>query len=490
MKSRIGLFAGPLLFMVIMLIDFEGLTPEGRSVMASTAWVAVWWITAAIPIAATSLLPVVLFPITQGLDIHTTTTTYFSPLIMLFLGGFIIALAIERWNLHQRLAMNIIKVLGTRSRQIILGFMVATAFLSMWISNTATALMMLPIGMAIAKKMEDMAKKNNSDQFEGQNFSQSLMLAIAYSASIGGMATLIGTPTNLIFSAMANELFQQEVSFARWIAFGLPLSVVLVAIAWVYLTRIAEPVNNMEIPGAKEEIDFQLNKLGPITREEKLVLVVFAVTAFSWISRSFLLQKFIPGINDTVIAMTGALTLFVLPATSEKKTMLMDWETARKLPWGILLLFGGGLTIAAGFSSSGLAKWLGGQLNALQGVEFWIILLAVVLMVNFLTEITSNVATASVLLPVLAALSLAIGVHPYGLMVAACVAASCAFMLPVATPPNAVVFGSGYLTIDDMVKTGFWMNLISSLLLTLIVYFLIPALWGIDLFSYPVGFGE
>ena len=485
MKSRIGLFLGPALFVLIYFLDLQGLSESGKGVLAGTLWVAVWWITEPIPMAATSLLPIVLFPIFGGMDTKVTTTTYYSPIIMLFMGGFIIALAIEKWSLHQRIALNIIRIIGTNAKRIILGFMLATMFLSMWISNSATALMMFPIGLAIANKITDFSEGKN--QSGNQQFHKTLMLAVAYAASIGGMSTLIGTPTNSIFSAMTLELFQTEVSFAKWFSLGFPLSFVLVLAGWFYLSFIAFKTTNFNVGSAKDEIRRQLHDLGRISFEEKVVTAVFAFTAVSWITRSFLLNKIIPGINDTIIAIFGALILFVLPS-SKKGIPIMDWKTARNLPWGVLLLFGGGLTIATGFKSSGLAVWLGEQLVDLNGLPYFVLLALIIVIVNFSTEITSNVATASVLLPILASVALTIGVHPYGLMAGACLASSCAFMLPVATPPNAIAYSSGYLSIEDMVRIGFWMNIISSIIVLLFVYFALPLIWGIDLFQYPSSF--
>jgi sodium-dependent dicarboxylate transporter 2/3/5 len=485
MKKQIGLYLGPVVFLIILLLDFKDLSAEGKAVMAGTAWIAIWWITEPIPIAATSLLPIVLFPISGALDIRTATTTYYSPMIMLFMGGFIIALAMERWNLHQRIALTIIKVIGTNSEKIILGFMIATMFLSMWISNTATALMMLPIAVAIARKIGDLHSAEKKRQLD--NFHKALMLSIAYAASIGGMATLIGTPTNAIFSAISLELYDREITFSEWFSLGLPISVVCLVLAWIYLTKIVFKANIANVGAAKHEVNNQLKSLGAMTFEEKMVLVVFVLTAMAWIMRSFVLVKFIPGINDTIIAIGGALLLFILPA-KEKSIKLMDWKTARKLPWGILLLFGGGLAIAAGFQSTGLADWLGEHLVAFDQFHFALILFVVIVMVNYFTEITSNVATASVLLPILASLSQTIGVHPFGLMVGASLAASCAFMLPVATPPNAIAYSSGYLTMTDMVKAGFWMNLITTSILFIFIYYLMPVIWGIELLQFPPDF--
>tara|TARA_B110000196_G_scaffold265052_1_gene237861 strand:- start:1541 stop:3007 length:1467 start_codon:yes stop_codon:yes gene_type:complete len=476
--KKIGLILGPALFLMTLLwFHPEGLSKEANAILASTLWVAVWWITEAVPIAITSLLPVVLFPLTGGLELAETTASFGHRYIFLYIGGFILAIAIQRWNLHKRIALNIIQIIGTNVKSIILGFMIATAFLSMWISNTATSVMMLPIGMAIISQLRD-----NPDTIENENqtFGKALMLAIAYSASIGGMATLIGTPPNLILAGIVQETYGIEITFLKWFMFGLPVSLILLAICWKYLTEFAFSFKQKAFPGGKSEINKQLKSLGKISYEEKMVLLIFIGTAFAWITRSFLLQKFIPNIDDTIIAVIAGIILFVLPASKEKSRKLINWEEAVKLPWGILLLFGGGLALAQGFKTSGLAEWIGGQMTLLEGASLFFLLLFLITLVNFLTEITSNLATTAMILPILAPLSLVIDVHPFMLMVGATVAASCAFMLPVATPPNAVVFGSGYLRIPDMVKSGIWMNLFSIFFLTLMVYFLLPLIWGID----------
>jgi len=476
--KKIGLILGPALFLMTLLwFHPEGLSKEANAILASTLWVAVWWITEAVPIAITSLLPVVLFPLTGGLELAETTASFGHRYIFLYIGGFILAIAIQRWNLHKRIALNIIQIIGTNVKSIILGFMIATAFLSMWISNTATSVMMLPIGMAIISQLRD-----NPDTIENENqtFGKALMLAIAYSASIGGMATLIGTPPNLILAGIVQETYGIEITFLKWFMFGLPVSLILLAICWKYLTEFAFSFKQKAFPGGKSEINKQLKSLGKISYEEKMVLLIFIGTAFAWITRTFLLQKFIPNIDDTIIAVIAGIILFILPASKEKSRKLINWKEAVKLPWGILLLFGGGLALAQGFKTSGLAEWIGGQMTLLEGASLFILLLFLITLVNFLTEITSNLATTAMILPILAPLSLVIDVHPFILMVGATVAASCAFMLPVATPPNAVVFGSGYLRIPDMVKSGIWMNLFSIFFLTLMVYFLLPLIWGID----------
>ncbi len=480
--KNIGLLLGPITFLVILLFFHpEGLNEQAVAVLAATAWIAIWWITEAIPIAATALLPIVLFPITGALGIKGTTTSFGHPFVFLYVGGFILAIAIEKWNLHKRIALHIINIIGTDLKLIVLGFMIATAFMSMWISNTATAVMMLPISVAIIKQYLDDPKTAVD---ENALFGKAMMLAIAYSASIGGMATLIGTPPNLVLAGVIKELYGIEISFAQWMLFGLPISTMLLILCWFYLVNIGFDLKKQRFPGGRKEISAQIKLLGKITFEEKVVLVVFTLTALSWILRKDVLQPLLPNIDDTIIAMFAGVIVFILPS-SKKGEKILNWEEAVRLPWGIVLLFGSGMAIAEGFEKSGLAYWIGTQMTALDGITLILIVLLVVASVNFLTEITSNLATASMLLPVLAQMSLAIDVHPYILMVSATMAASCAFMLPVATPPNAVVFGSGYLNIPDMVSKGFWLNIVSILLITIAVYFVLPWLWGFDMATFP-----
>ena len=486
MNSRkIGLYLGPLLFILTrFFLEAEGLSNQANAVLASTLWIAIWWITEAIPIAATSLLPIILFPLSGALPLDDTTSSFGHRFVFLYLGGFILALAIQKWNLHKRIALNIIKVVGTNVQKIILGFMVATAFLSMWISNTATAVMMLPIGIAIIKQMKDL---KNSPEDENLIFGKALMLSIAYSASIGGIATLIGTPPNLVFAGIIQEVYNIEISFLKWFQFGFPISILLLAISWIYLTKVAFKFKQNEFNEGKEEINRQLEELGPISYEEKIVLSVFVVTGLAWILRTYLLNKFIPNLDDSIIALISGISLFLFQANNQegKNEKIMNWEDAVKLPWGVLLLFGGGLAIAQGFQSSGLANWIAENLTQLNGFSLFIILLVLITAVNFLTEITSNLATTAMLLPILAPTAVILGVHPYILMVGATLAASCAFMLPVATPPNAVVFGSNYLKISDMVRVGILMNIISIIIIFMMVYFILPILWNFNAFQNP-----
>ena len=481
--KKIGLYLGPILFfLTLFLFDPDGLNDASRSVLATSLWIAIWWITEALPIAVTALLPIVLFPLSGGMGLASTSAAFGHKFIFLIMGGFIIAIAIEKWNLHKRIALNIIYFIGTDVKKIILGFMVATAFLSMWISNTATSVMMLPIGIVIIKQLKDNPK---TDADENLIFGKALMLSIAYSASIGGIATLIGTPPNMVMAGILAQTYGYEISFLEWFIFGFPVMLLLLFICWWYLTRWAFSFEQKSFPGGIEEISRLKNELGKISYEQKVVATVFASAGVCWISRSFLLQNIFPSIDDTIIAIFFALLLFVLN-TKKGNDKILQWEEAIKMPWGILLLYGGGMSLAKAFESSGLAIWIGNQMNAFGSFHLFFLLILLVTAINFLTEVTSNLATTAMLLPVLAPIAIEFDLHPFVLMAAAAVAASCAFMLPVATPPNAVVFGSGYLRIPDMVKKGFFLNLISILTIVLMVYFLLPSLWNLTPEKFPV----
>jgi sodium-dependent dicarboxylate transporter 2/3/5 len=467
-KKYIGLAIGPVLFFAMLAYQpFEGLSEAANATLATSIWVAIWWIGELIPIAVTSLLPIVLLPLSGAAPISQTTAAYGDKMLFLFIGGFIIAIAMEKWNLHKRIALTIIKAVGSSPSKILLGFMLATGLLSMWISNTATTLMMVTIGSAIIAQT---AQRHVQD---ADRFFKALLLGIAYSASIGGVATLVGTPTNPIFVAIASEIYQTEVSFLQWMTFGFPFAILLIAISWIYLDRLAFRLPNLELAMNQDIIDEELKKLGKISFEEKAVAWVFGLTALLWISRSFILVQWLPAANDTSIAIASAASLFLIPCKKNKKIGLLTWDEAVKLPWGVIILFGGGLSIAAAFKSSGLAEWVGNQLHMLETIPIFFIILLIALLVNFLTEVTSNVATASIMLPVLAALSQVIGIHPFLLMVPATMAASCAFMLPVATAPNAIVFASGNLKVKDMAKAGFFLNISSSVIITLISYWVL-----------------
>lgn len=484
LRSLILIF-GPLLFTILQLLGKPDSMPDAAfDVLCVTIWMAIWWVTEVVPISITALLPIVLFPFTGALSIENTTAAFGHKYVFLYLGGFMLAVAIEKWNLHKRIALSIIDFIGSDIKMIILGFMAATAFLSMWISNTATSVMMLPIGTAIISQLQ-----NNPDTKKNENvlFGKALMLAIAYSASIGGIATLIGTPPNLVFAGIVEEIYGVEISFTDWIVIGLPISLVLLIICWIYLTGFAFKFEQRKFPGGEEEIKRHLKNLGRMSKQEKRVLIVFGMTAFCWISRSFLLEPFLPFLDDTIIAIVAAICLFIIPS-GINGDRLINWEEAVQIPWGIILLFGGGMALAKAFGDSGLAVWIGEQLVNLENLPLFAIILILVIAVNFLTEVTSNLATTAMLLPILATMALALEVHPYMLMISATLAASCAFMLPVATPPNAVVFGSGHLRIPDMIKSGIWMNLLSIILITLGVYYLLPLIWDFNPKIVPEGF--
>jgi len=475
-KERIGLWVGPICFILIQFfMDFEGLSASGKSVLASAIWMAIWWITEAVPLAVTALLPLVLFPLTGALPIKETTTPYSHPYIFLYLGGFFIAIAIEKWNLHKRIALAIIHGIGTNFIMIILGFMMATAFLSMWISNTAAAVMILPVGMAIIKQLKDQRSPISS---ENDQFGKALMLSIAYSASIGGIATLIGTPPNLVLAGVVKESFGITITFKDWFVFGFPLSIVLLFTCWYFLTHVVYKFKHKSFPGGKEEIQRQKKLLGKLTLNEKRVAIVFATTAIAWITKSFVLEKFIPNINDTIIAIIGGISLFLIPSANGRQERIISWNDMGKIPWDIILLFGGGMSLAVGFETSGLARWIGSQFSNLQMLPLFLMLIIIIASVNLLTEFTSNLATTAMLLPVLISIAITSGTPPNYLLIGATIAASCAFMLPVATPPNAVVFGSGQLKISEMVKAGIGMNIISIIIGALAVYYLIPLIGG------------
>ena len=441
--------------------------------MAITAWMAIWWIAEVIPIAVTALLPILLFPSAEILTIQDTGANYGHKYIFLFIGGFMLANAIQKWQLHRRIALNIILQLGGSTAKIILGFMLATAFLSMWISNTATTVMMLPIALSVIAQLND-----HPDTKENENkiFGKALMLGVAYSASAGGIATLIGTPPNLIFAGFVQDQFNIEISFFDWLLVGLPISIILLGFIWVFLTKYAFKLQKTGFPGGKKEIQSLLSEMGPISNEEKKILVVFTLTILCWIFRKYTINILVPKFDDSMIAIASALILFIIPS-SKKNEPIMKWKDAVTIPWGILILFGGGLSIAKAFQKTGLDNWIGEQFEIISFSNSLIVLLIIIAAVNFLTEITSNMATTAMLLPVMIPVASLLNIHPYLLLVGTTLAASCAFMLPVATPPNAVVFGSKMLKISDMVKTGILINVFSIILILIMVYFGLPIIW-------------
>lgn len=489
-RNKVGMVLGPLLFLLILLSPTPaGLEWSAHVVAASTVWIAVWWMTEALPIPITALLPILLFPAVGGLEIDQVTMPYADPLIFLFLGGFFIAMAMQRWDLHRRIALHTLRFAGESPRRMILAFMVATAFLSMWVSNTATAMMMVPIGIAVIIQTRHLLERHDGQDAIGEfRFASALMMGIAYSASVGGVATLIGSPPNIVFAGAVSELYGIDISFTQWMMYGLPVAVIGLIIVFVYLTYVKLPPRIAQIPAGQDVVREELSGLGVFSRQERLVLAVFLLVAAGWILRPHLLEVLGSGhITDPMIAIGGAILLFVIPARTQEGefTFLLDWQSAVDIPWGIVLLFGGGMSIASAFEDTGLATWLGDQLLVLDGVPFIMIIAGICLITVVLTEVTSNTATAAMLMPVLASLAVGIGVHPYVLMIAGATAASFAFMLPVATPPNAIVFGSGHLRAPTMAHAGVWLNIIGVILITVIVAYYVPVAWGIEPTTVP-----
>mgnify|MGYP002152257039 CR=1 FL=1 len=483
-KTRIFVIKllGPLAFVLFQLAEPpKGLSQEGFMLMGITVWMAIWWVFEVVPIAVTALLPIILFPLFGVLDLGETTAQYGHKFVFLYLGGFILAVAIERWNLHKRIALYIIKTIGSKASFLILGFMIATAFLSMWISNTATTVMMLPIAIAINNQINE---QNDTKDKQVNYFSKALMLSIAYSASIGGIATLIGTPPNLVLAGVLESLYGTKIGFFEWMTFALPISVLLLFVCWKYLTIFAFQLKGLKFSGGKEQINQMIKKLGKLSYEERMVGLVFLLAAFGWIFRG-LLQKMIPALDDTIIANAAAILLFLIPSKQGKGKKLLTWEEAVKIPWGIIILFGGGMALAKGFTDTGLANWIASKITVFEGVSIIVFVLIVAAMVNFLTEVTSNLATTAMLLPILSPVALSFDMHPFLIMIAVTLSASCAFMLPVATPPNAIVFGSGYLKVSDMAKKGFLMNVLSIIVITVLVYFFMPVVFGLDTLAFP-----
>jgi solute carrier family 13 (sodium-dependent dicarboxylate transporter), member 2/3/5 len=471
----VGLILGPILFLAVLLVPMD-MPLLAHRCLAIAVWIATWWITEAVPLAVTSLLPLILIPL-MGIDTaQSAATPYANNTVILFMGGFIIAQSIVRWNLHHRLALLIVNVVGTSPRKIVFGFMAAAGILSMFISNTAAAVALMPVGLSVSNLVAEEIKEQNLPLNTGPgkfNFGISLMLGIAFAASIGGLGTPIGSPPNLIFIGTLQQLYPDiEVSFVNWMIFGVPMVFVFIPVVWLVLVTVFKP-GFKEIPGGKELMRAELKKLGPWSRGEKAVLWVFASVALMWILRPFVINPFVSElIHDSTIAIIGAVLLFVIPISWEKGTFAMDWGNAAKIPWDVLLLFGGGLSLAQVINSSGLASWLGDQMIIVQNLSPFLIVLVIGIFASFLSEVTSNTATAAMLMPIMAALAAAIGMSPIATMLAAAISVSIVFMLPVGTPPNAVVYSSGYLNVTSMIRGGILSKIILLPLAAIAVYFL------------------
>ncbi len=483
-RQWIGLVLGPALFLLLWALPVPaGLEAAAWRTAAVGALMAVWWITEAIPIPATALLPLVLFPVLGIGGIREAAAPYANPLVFLFMGGFMLALGMQRWGLHRRIALNIIRRIGTRPRSIVAGFMIATALLSMWVSNTATAMMMLPIGLSVIELVRP-GRTAAEAVADGQPFAVALMLGIAYAASIGGLGTTIGTPTNAFMVGFMDEAYGYQIGFAQWMLVGLPIVLVGIPLAFWVLTRLVFPVKIDTLPGGRRLIEAELEQLGPIGRGEALVAGVFGAVALLWITRP-LLAGLVPGLSDAGIAMLGAVLLFLLPVDLPRGVFVLNWRTAEELPWGVLILFGGGLSLAAAINDTGLAAWIGAALGGIGSWPAWLVLLVITSVVIFLTELTSNVATAAAFLPILASAATGLGENPLLFVVPAAIASSCAFMLPVATPPNAIVYGSGVLTVPQMARAGIWLNVLFVLLAVGVTYTLAGVVFDMDLGTVP-----
>ncbi|MFO7982130.1 MAG: DASS family sodium-coupled anion symporter [Desulfuromonadales bacterium] len=492
-RQKIGLFLGPVLFVLMLIAPTPaGMEPAAQKMAAVALLMATWWMCESLPIPATSLLPIALFPLLGIMHTKAATAPYASHLIFLFMGGFIIALSMQRWNLHRRIAMNIVKTVGFSPGRLIFGFMLATAALSAFVSNTATTVMMMPIGLAIITHVIDEGRKEGLEgeiDFSPEKFAfgLNLMLGIAYAASIGGVATLIGTPPNTVLAGYLQKTYGYEISFAEWMKVGVPLVLVMLPLCWLWLTRVANPMKLTKVPGGRDLINNELKQMGSMGTGERWTALVFTLTALAWIFRKQLGFLFPDAslVTDAAIAMTGAIVLFLIPINMKKNEFVMNWHWASKMPWGVLILFGGGLALAAGFKATKLAKWIGLQVGLLENAPILVLVIAVAVLIIFLTELTSNTATSAMVMPILSAVAIGLGQNPLLLIVPAAIAASCAFMLPVATPPNAIVFGSGYVTIPQMAKSGFGLNILGIVLTVVLTYILVIPVFDVVINEIP-----
>ena len=468
-----GFSIGIALFLLMMISPApNGLSHTGWDVAAVAVLMAVWWATETVPVAITALLPLAIFPLLGVTSFEEAASPYANKNIYLFLGGFVLALGIENSGLHKRIALKMIISVGSSGRKLVGGFMLVSALISMWVMNTSTTLMLLPIGLAVCAVMSETIP-NLSDK-DKNNFDTALLLGIAYAATIGGMSTLIGTAPNIVFSAFMQDTYGVEIAMVDWMMLGVPLASIMLYGAWVLLTKYIFPINFIASIEAKNELQSMLDRMGSFTKDERRISVIFGFAVFAWVFRTLLNKiDYLSGLTDAGIAIIAAVLIFMTPSAT-KKGDLLQWEKSKELPWGLLILFGGGLSLAAQISSSGLGVWIGNSLLVLSSVPPIVLIFAVAALIIFLTEITSNVTTTTTFLPVFGALAIAIGILPVSLTVPVCLAASCAFMLPVATPPNAIVYGSNKFTIATMMRAGFALNIIGIFVVTLFAYFLAP----------------
>ncbi|QLG45922.1 SLC13 family permease [Costertonia aggregata] len=471
LSKKLGLISGPILFLILINLPLYLVSAKGDAVIAVAVWMIIWWITEAVSISVTALLPLILLPLLKIMDVTEVGANYGSPIIFLFFGGFVMALALEKVNLHRRIALNIIKLTGTTPNKVVLGFMIATASLSMWISNTASTVVMLPIAMSvIGLLIHDADGFTKSDQ----NFALCVMLGIAFSANAGGIATVIGTPPNSVLIGLLENEYNIEISFLKWMVIGLPFSAIMIAISYLVLVKWMFPNKQLRFTASKDVIDLELKKLGPTSGKEKMVLVIFGVTVFLWVFRT-LINKIFPelGLSDTIISMIAAVSLFGIPYNIKKGDFILHWKDTEKLAWGILVLFGGGLALAKGMSVSGIVDMVAGGI-AESDISILFTAALLIFLMLFMTELMSNVALVAVLAPVVAGIAIGLEIPLLYLLIPVTIASSCAFMLPMATPPNAIVFASGHIKVHQMARVGIILNLIAVVLLILMFQFVIP----------------
>lgn len=517
LARRIGLFIGPMLFLFVFffpLPQLNELSFEARIVLASTMWMAVWWITEATPIYVTALLPLVIFPFLNVMDVKETSANYADPIIFLFLGGFLLAKGLEKSNLHKRFAFTILKIFGTNPKYIVAAFMGVTWFLGAWMSNTATTILMLPIALSVISLLGNIDKKDR--------FVKCLLLSVAYAASISGVTTLISTPANAIFASLAKDVTGTEVTFAQWILIGFPIGGISLIVAWLYMIRFGSKITDIKsIIGERDVITKKLNELGNLSRDEKIVAIIFIITVIAWITRGLLWKDLLPTMGDSTIAIASAISLFLVPSICSKyanrkgfteddnitknlvkynnnnnndiknydniietsksrsSSKLLDWNTAIKIPWGVLILMGGGLALAHAFTSTGLDDWIASNLSVVSGMPFIVIILVFVTMAIVPSEMISNTATAALLIPIAASLATSLGINPLLLMAPVAIATSYGFIMPVGTPPNAIVYSSGYITAREMARAGLPLDLISIVMVTILTSILVPLVFGI-----------
>ena len=471
----VGIYLGPAVTLVMLLIGPQGgLSDAAWRTAALGLWMAIWWATEARPVGVTAFIPLIFFAPLGITTLHKAAAPYANPILYLYLGGFLLALAMQRWELHKRIALTLLTVSGTNGRSLVGGFMVTAALLSMWMTNTSTTMMLLPIVISVITVIAETVTE--IDKKERKNFELCLLLGTAFGATIGGVATLVGTPPNAFLAAFLTDNYGIEISFARWMLVGVPVTIIMLPICWLALTRLVYPISFETSVETQDHLKDLKKALGPASSAEWRIGIVFSCVVIGWMTRPWL-TKYLPieGLSDPGIVMIAAFLLFLIPSGGKNTLRLLNWKQTKELPWEILILFGGGLSLAASVSETGLAHWLGTSLVPLGALGIAAIVVGAVVLVIFLTELTSNLATTATLLPVLAALALELGVSPVTLTVPVALAASCAFMLPVATPPNAIVFGSGRLTIPQMAKAGLVMNLVGIVLLSLVALFLAPA---------------